>query len=186
MRILFAAPDRDLVNCYRLLLAAPDRQVETAYDGAQVLELLGRGAWDLAVLSRDLPRIPCPRLVARCSSLSVPTVVLTARPSAGGLPKEALPTAWLPLPFSPRELEETIARVQKAAGPSVPAEPCPSAPESGLAPGNKPEPASDPAPTLGSALASDCTPAGAATPAAEPAVDPGPEGTEPTKAGDQA
>ena len=112
MRILFAAPDRDLVRCYSLLLAGDGREVDTACDGVAVLEKLSLGGWDLLILTRDLPRIPSRQIVAHCRREALPVILLTPRPpSLGELLDQALPWALLPLPFLPEELEALVGRV---------------------------------------------------------------------------
>ena len=115
MRILFAAPDRDLLRCYGTLLAGPDRTVETAFDGVQVLRLLSEGDWDLLILSQDIPRIDWHRIVEHCLRESHPVLLLTAeQPDLRLLRNKVLPNACLPLPFQPGELEAVLARLLAA------------------------------------------------------------------------
>lgn len=115
MRILFAAPDRDLIRCYGTLLAGPGRTVETAFDGVQVLRLLSEHNWDLLILGRDIPRIDWRRIVAQCCQAGPPVLVLTAKAPDLRLLLEPHPAqAYLPLPFLPEELEERIGRLMAA------------------------------------------------------------------------
>ena len=117
MRILFAAPDRDLIRCYETLLAGPDRTVETAFDGVQVLRLLSEDDWDLLILARDIPRIDWHRIVERCNREGPPVLLLTAeQPDLRLLRDRVLPNACLPLPFLPEELEETVRLLLAALG----------------------------------------------------------------------
>lgn len=119
MRVLFAAPDRDLTACYRLLLQTPDRQVDTAFDGAQALEKLSQGDWSLAILNRELPRVPCRRLVEQCGSRGIPVILLTDRPPEPRLlPENPPPLVWLPLPFPPSELEALAEGLLEGASPT--------------------------------------------------------------------
>ena len=115
MRVLFAAPDRDLIRCYETLLAGPDRTVETAFDGVQVLRLLSEGDWDLLILSRDIPRIDWRRIVEHRSLEGPPILLLSAEtPDLRFLRDKALPHACLPLPFLPEELEAILRRLLAA------------------------------------------------------------------------
>lgn len=115
MRVLFAAPDRDLIRCYETLLAKPDRTVETAFDGVQVLRLLAEGDWDLLILSRDIPRIDWHRIVERCNRQGPPVLLLSAeQPDLRLLLDPVLPNACLPLPFEPQELGAALDRLLAA------------------------------------------------------------------------
>ena len=115
MRILFAAPDRDLIRCYGTLLDGPDRTVETAFDGVQVLRLLSEEDWDLLILSRDIPRIYWRRIVERCGPEGPPVLLLSAeQPDLRLLRDKVLPNACLPLPFEPEELETVLDRLLAA------------------------------------------------------------------------
>ena len=117
MRILFAAPDRDLIRCYGTLLAGPDRTVETAFDGVQVLRLLSEGDWDLLILSRDIPRIDWRRIVEHCNREGPPVLLLSAeQPDLRLLLDPVLPNACLSLPFLPEELEAEVDRLLAAVG----------------------------------------------------------------------
>lgn len=115
MRVLFAAPDRDLLRCYESLLAKPDRTVETAFDGVQVLRLLAESDWDLLILSRDIPRIGWRRIVERCNREGPPVLLLSAaQPDLRLLLDPVLANACLPLPFEPQELEAALDRLLAA------------------------------------------------------------------------
>ena len=121
MRILFAAPDRELLRCYEILLAGPGRAVETAFDGVQVLRLLAEGDWDLLILSRDIPRIDWRRILEHCDRGGPPVLVLTAKaPDLGLLLEPVLAQDYLPLPFLPSELEARVEALAAAlASPKV-------------------------------------------------------------------
>ena len=121
MRLLFAAPDRDLIRCYETLLAGPERTVVTAFDGVQVLRLLAEGDWDLLILSRDIPRIAWRKIVEQCSRAGPPVLVLTAKaPTLKLLLDPVLANDYLPLPFLPGELEERVEALLAAlASPRV-------------------------------------------------------------------
>ena len=112
MKILFAAPDRDLLNAYKTLLTTVDDQVETAFDGPQVITGLAGQSWDLLILSEDIPRAGSARILEQCSSMNIPVILMTTdysytRKVAGGQPQ---PREYISLPFTPGELEAAIAR----------------------------------------------------------------------------
>lgn len=112
MKILFAAADRDLLGCYETLLRTEDRQVDTAFDGAQVLRKLSQGDYDLLVLSRTIPRVPEKTILAQCLERRLPVIVLLPEPlRTGVLTGPVLANAYLPLPFLPEELTALISDV---------------------------------------------------------------------------
>lgn len=111
MRVLFAAPDRDLLECYQKLLEADLGETVTAFDGTQVLFLLASETFDAAVLDRELPRVPCGTLIARMKEQKLPVIVLTKEPSNARRPKD-VPSAdaYLEYPFEGCELAELIRK----------------------------------------------------------------------------
>ncbi|MBR6915826.1 MAG: response regulator, partial [Clostridia bacterium] len=80
MKILFAAPDRDLLECFKQLLAGEFGETVTAFDGTQVLTLLSAENFDAVILDRALPRVDHKTLVARIREKDLPSVVLTDEP----------------------------------------------------------------------------------------------------------
>lgn len=105
MKILLAAPDRDLLAAYEKLLDRSGHAVTTAFDGPQVLELLAAERFDLAALDRRLPRADLERIVSRLRSEDVFAVVLQDHPPAGAeLQGAGEPHAFLTYPFLPSEL----------------------------------------------------------------------------------
>lgn len=79
MRILLAAPDRDLLGCYGKLLAADVGETVTAFDGTQVLSLLGTENFDVAVIDCSLPRVKTEVLTGRLKEHGIPVIILTNR-----------------------------------------------------------------------------------------------------------
>ena len=119
MRVLLAAPDRDLLQCYQKILEEPDGNVAAAFDGTQVLELLAEGSFDAAVLDRDLPRIGHRRILELLRRENIPVIVLQDSPVTSSLLLgEPLANAYLPYPFLPEELLSLLQNVlEKAASP---------------------------------------------------------------------
>ena len=117
MRILFASPDRDLLECYRRILEADLGETVTAFDGTQAASLLASERFDAAVLDSEIPRIACGTLAARMRERDLPVVVLTKDPvTVRLLAEEAPANAYLPFPFLPEELESLIRdTLEKAA-----------------------------------------------------------------------
>ena len=98
MRILIAAPDRDLLTAYDKLLTGSGHAVVTAFDGTQVMRLLaGRGV-DLAILDRCLPRADVGAVTAalrRESTRSASLRWLTSRDAPG---RRRSSSAWIRSP----------------------------------------------------------------------------------------
>ena len=115
MRILFAAADRDLLKNYRELLTLDGHETDTAFDGAQALDKMTLERFDLMIVGEDIPRVRAEIIVSRCRSENIPVIVLTARgPVSGAIPENAVPNAYLSLPFLPSDLTEVIERIVSA------------------------------------------------------------------------
>ncbi len=112
MNILFAASDRDLLSGFRRLLGAKGHQVQTAFDGTQVLAKLSGETFDLTVLDESLPRISRSRLLQALNEAKVPVILLLSEhPRVALYDSPDLPDSFLCYPFSPEELEQRIERV---------------------------------------------------------------------------
>lgn len=112
MRILFASPERDLLQCYSLLLGSELGEVVTAFDGAQVMALLETEDFGLAVLDQGLPRLSWQVLLRAANARRVPAIVLldgSLRPGSADAAPE--PAAFLRYPFRPEELIGLCRRV---------------------------------------------------------------------------
>ena len=105
MRVLLADPDRDMLFAYRRLMELAGHAAKTAFDGAQVLDILETASFDLAVVSERLPRIAHERVMRSLIGKGVPAVVLLDAPvSVKRLCRKELANAYLSHPFSPAEL----------------------------------------------------------------------------------
>ena len=111
MKILFAAPDRDLLECYKTILENDMGETVTAFDGAQVLSLLQTEKFDLAALDCDLPRVEFDCLIKKFKEKNVPVIALT-----NGITARQAPDAYLPYPFTPEQLEDVIRGVTEKTG----------------------------------------------------------------------
>lgn len=115
MKILFAAADRDLLECYQQLLAGCG-EIVTAFDGTQVLSLISAEHFDVAILDSVVPRVDHKTLVVKIREKHLPVVVLTEeKVSARRLAEEALPNAYLSYPFHSETLIAVIQNVLETA-----------------------------------------------------------------------
>ena len=106
MKVLFAAPDRDLLECFGKLLSDGAAETVTAFDGAQALSLLGGEAFDAVILDRDLPRVGIGTLIGAARQRGFPVVLLTDEPvRARQLTEDPLPNAYLAYPFTSERLK---------------------------------------------------------------------------------
>ena len=108
MRILLAAPDRDLLECYGELLEADFGEVVTAFDGAQVLSLVSSEDFDAAILDCDIPLADHKKLIERIRGKGIPVIALI-----NGSPdlREPAANAYLSYPFTPGELNAAILNI---------------------------------------------------------------------------
>lgn len=113
MRILFAAPDRDLLECYKAILEADGYEVTTAFDGTVVLSLLADRCFEAVILDLNIPRVEHARIAARAAEKNIPVIILSSEPegSKGQL------GAHLRYPFDPERLESVISSVTGKAEP---------------------------------------------------------------------
>ena len=109
MRILLAAPDRDLLQCCSELLTRDVGETVTAFDGTQVMSLLDTESFDLTLLDRSLPRIGSPHIIARMNERRIPTVVLlNSAVTLPNLMEQPLAVDFLSYPFDPEELLDEV------------------------------------------------------------------------------
>ena len=118
MRILFAAPDRDLLECYRQLLEADFGETVTAFDGTQVLSLLSAESFDMMILDRAIQRIPWGTLVKKARDKQTPVLILTEAPvSLLPLNEEPPENVYLAYPFSQDVLAGAVREVLRQVRP---------------------------------------------------------------------
>ena len=116
MKILFAAPDRDLLECFRKLLETDLGETVTAFDGTQVLTLLASESVDAVILDSDLPRVDHRTLVSKIRGKNIPVVVLTDGPvTAAMLTGEPTANEYLSYPFNANKLSGVIKNVLETA-----------------------------------------------------------------------
>ena len=107
LKILFAAADRDLLECYKALLDTDFGQTVTAFDGTQVLSLISNEAFDLAVLDEELPRIENKKLLSQIKDKNIPVITLVNGPLDTERQKDDA-DAYLPYPFNYGQIKTAI------------------------------------------------------------------------------
>ena len=111
MKILFAAADRDLLVAVGHLLQSEGYEVESAFDGAQVLEKIEE-APDLLIFDRDIPRVGSEAILQEAAKKGVPVILLTAgRKKSADYLAPILPAAYLYYPFGISDLLAVIREV---------------------------------------------------------------------------
>lgn len=116
LKVLFAAPDRDLLECYKELLKTDFGEIVTAFDGAQVLSLIASERFDLAILDSAIPRVDHKTLVMRIREKKIPILVLTDEAvSIRKLMEEIIPNAYLTYPFDSAKICSVMSDVLEKA-----------------------------------------------------------------------
>jgi len=108
MKILFAAPDRDLLECYKKLLVDDFGETVTAFDGTQVISLLMSENFDVLILDRNIPRVDHKTIVERANEKKVPVIVLTDEPAGVRRAGEPSANGRLAYPFTFAEIKKKI------------------------------------------------------------------------------
>ena len=112
MKILFAAPDRDLLRSYEKLLAADGLDTVTAFDGTYVLSLMEERVFDVLVLDREIPRVDWRQIIRKAGEKKIPALLLVnGRNAAAGDSGAERPDATLSYPFLHMELISVIQRI---------------------------------------------------------------------------
>lgn len=106
MKILFASPERDLLFVYQRLLGQRGHEVDTAFDGVQVLEGARGKNYDAAILDGSLPRVEIGTLADALMENKVYTVLLSDKEN-----KEKC-DGYLAFPFLPEELFGALRKVE--------------------------------------------------------------------------
>ena len=108
MKILFAAPDRDLLECFKQLLETDLGETVTAFDGTQVISLLKSENFDVLILDRNIPRVDHKTIAERANEINVPVIVLTDEPSGVRRTGEPSGSCRLSYPFTFAEIKKAI------------------------------------------------------------------------------
>ena len=116
MKILFAAPDRDLVECFKRLLETDLGETVTAFDGTQVISLLMSENFDVLILDRNIPRVDYKTIVERANEKTVPVIVLTDEPAGVRQTGEPSANGRLAYPFTFAVIKEMILDTLEKCG----------------------------------------------------------------------
>lgn len=117
MKILFAVPDRDLLECYRKLLEEDLGETVTSFDGTQVISLLSTDDFDVLILDKKLPRVDYRKIAERAVSKNIPVILLTDEPEgARRLTDEKLKIEHLSYPFTFDRVKDAINKTLSEAG----------------------------------------------------------------------
>lgn len=121
MRILIADPDRDFLESFSGLLGAEGHDIQTVFDGTQVISAVSDRETDLVILSRDIPRLTFREITATLNEMDIPVIiVLGNKPGADMLLDKDLAQTYLRLPFFPDELKTRIREItEKRSGKKI-------------------------------------------------------------------
>ena len=100
--VLVVDDDRDIVNLVALVLGFAGYQVQTAADGQEALEAVGRGMPDLILLDMKMPVMDGWEFAKEFQAkydLRTPIVVLTAATDARKRAEEIGAAGWVGKPF---------------------------------------------------------------------------------------
>ncbi|MBQ6262591.1 MAG: hypothetical protein IJK58_03660 [Clostridia bacterium] len=107
MKVLIAAPDRDLLDSLSGLLALRGWEADAAHDGAMAAEKSRAVRYGAALVDEKIPLIRSADLIKEFEESGIPAILMTEDPGARG-------DAVIKYPFTPEELFSVIGRV--AAG----------------------------------------------------------------------
>ena len=117
MKMLIADADRDFLQSFKAYFEGIGYEVNTAFDGTQVIRISAEHKPEIVLLGRDIPRISSGELVRYFSEKSIPVIVLLREEiNAELLRVSALPQAYISFPFFPSELLDLVKEVSGKAG----------------------------------------------------------------------
>jgi DNA-binding response OmpR family regulator len=122
MKILVVDDDPDIVRLLKYFLEAKGRQVQTAFTGAEALELFKREPPDLVILDVMLPGMDGWAVLQKIrESSQVPVLMLTGKDAPTDKAKGLLSGAddYIAKPFDLAELEARIVAVMRRYKPSA-------------------------------------------------------------------
>jgi len=115
--VLVVDDDRDIVNLVALVLGFAGYQVQTAADGQEALEAVGRGMPDLILLDMKMPVMDGWEFAKEFQAkydLRTPIVVLTAATDARKRAEEIGAAGWVGKPFELETLVEVVSQHLRA------------------------------------------------------------------------
>ena len=106
LKVLIAAPDRDLLDSLSGLLALRGWEADAAHDGAMAAEKSRAVRYGAALVDEKIPLIRSADLIKEFEESGIPAILMTEDAEARG-------EGILKYPFTPEEL---FAAIEKAAG----------------------------------------------------------------------
>lgn len=105
MKILLAAPNRDLLQGYQKILSEDFGETVIAFDGAQFLQQLAASGYTVSILDRSLPRVRHELLLRQLEREGIPVITLLHEPvTVKHLTEKPLSHGFLSYPFRAEEL----------------------------------------------------------------------------------
>ncbi len=108
-RILLVEDEEQVREAYNMLLRLDDHQVTEAGNGAEGLDLFGKGSFDLVITDFEMPTMKGNELAARIKSQAPGQPILMV--TAYGVGPEVRADAILNKPFTLAELRAAIAKL---------------------------------------------------------------------------
>lgn len=112
MKILIADPDRDFLQSFKKYLECFSYEIDTAFDGTQVIRKITETSFDMVLLGQNIPRVPWSELVRQLNEKKIPSIVmLREKVNSDLLRARILPNAYISFPFFPNELYDLVNQV---------------------------------------------------------------------------
>ncbi len=112
MKILIADPDRDFLQSFKKHLECCSYEIDTAFDGTQVIRKITETSFDMVLLGQNIPRVPWSELVRQLNEKKIPSIVmLREKVNSDLLRARILPNAYISFPFFPNELYDLVNQV---------------------------------------------------------------------------
>lgn len=116
MKMLIADADRDFLQSFKSYFEGYEYEVETAFDGTQVIRRSEEFRPGIVILGRDIPRISSGELVRHFSEKKIPVIVLLREEINSELLRiSTLPQGYISFPFFPAELLKMVREVEEKA-----------------------------------------------------------------------
>lgn len=114
LKILAGSPERDFLTSFKKLLELSENQVETVFDGTQVVSKMAETKFDAVILSDNIPRINCREIVKILNEENIPVIVISDKKTGSGiLSDDVLANSYLSLPFFPDELGKRLEDISE-------------------------------------------------------------------------
>lgn len=117
LKILIADPDRDFLQTFSQYFMLDGSEVQTAFDGTQVIRKVVGMTPDLVILGYDIPRVGAVELITQLNEKNIPVIaMLREKVNSDHLLRRELPEAYISFPFFPKELIKLSQEVMEKIG----------------------------------------------------------------------